>query len=238
MNLLRFIPKDIKRRFRERAGAVTLEGRMRNLRRAGFIPRVVVDAGAFRGEWTREVLPIFPEAEFLLIEPQLSVRPALRSLADENKNIRLRHHLLGRVAGEVRMLVEGSNSRILPSGFEAPPGAAVESHRIETLAEALAAEGFQSCDLLKLDLQGHELEALAGAGDLFGRIEVIMCEVSWLRIGDVPILHEVVAEFVARGYRPYDVLGQNYRRLDRALWQTDVIFVREDSVLLASNSWS
>jgi hypothetical protein len=65
-----------------------------------------------------------------------------------------------------------------------------------------------------------------------------MCEVSWLRIGDVPILHEVVAEFVARGYRPYDVLGQNYRRLDRALWQTDVIFVREDSVLLASNSWS
>lgn len=135
------------------------------------------------------------------------------------------------------MLVEGSNSRVIPPSWQPPPGAAVEAHRIETLPEVLAATGLRGCDFLKLDLQGHELEALAGAGPLFGTTEVIMTEVSWLRIGEVPILHEVMTEFVAHGYRPYDIVGQNYRRLDRALWQTDVIFVRENSRLLASRVW-
>ncbi len=65
-----------------------------------------------------------------------------------------------------------------------------------------------------------------------------MTEVSWLGIGEVPILHEVIDDFIAHGYRPYDVLGHNYRRRDRALWQTDVIFVREDSAPVASRDWA
>lgn len=233
----RFIPRGWKEWARARAGAVTLTARLANLRRAGFVPRVVVDAGAFRGEWTREALGVFPEATFVLIEPQERVRPQLLELVREFPSVRLAQSLLGRAAGEVRLLVEGSNSRLLPEGSTPPAGAVVETHRIDTLGGVLASVGRESCDFLKLDLQGHELEALAGAGDLFGRIEVIMTEVSWLRIGDVPILHEVIAEFVAHGYRPYDILGQNYRRLDRALWQTDVIFVREDSPLIASRQW-
>ncbi len=99
MSLSGLVPREWKRRLRERLGAVTLSGRLQNLRRAGFLPRMIVDAGAFRGEWTLEVLGIFPEADFLLIEPQSSVRQALRTLAASNRTIRLRHNLLGRAPG-------------------------------------------------------------------------------------------------------------------------------------------
>jgi FkbM family methyltransferase len=236
--LSKLMPPEWKEWARLRAGAITLLGRLRNLHAAGFKPSSVVDAGAFRGDWTREALKVFPDAAFLLIEPQDNCRPMLQALARQFSNVRLRHHLLGRTDGEVRLLVEGSNSRVLNDGTQPPVGAKVETHQIETLRQAAEEEGFDGFDFLKLDLQGHELEALAGAGPLFGSVEVIMTEVSWLKIGEVPLVHEVIAAFVARGYRPYDIIGHNYRRLDRALWQTDVIFVREDSPLLASRAWA
>jgi len=237
MSLSKLIPREWKRRLRERLGAVTLSGRLQNLRRAGFLPRTIVDAGAFRGEWTLEVLGVFPEADFLLIEPQATVRSRLEELVRTHRNVQLRTCLLGRDTGEIKLLVEGSNSRVMPIDWKPPVGAVWETHAVETLDSALAAAGLSGCDFLKLDLQGQELEALAGAGALFGNIEVIMTEVSWLRIGDVPLVHEVIAEFVAHGYLPYDSLGHNYRRRDRALWQTDMIFVRSDSALVASRNW-
>jgi hypothetical protein len=48
----------------------------------------------------------------------------------------------------------------------------------------------------------------------------------------------VVEAFVGKGYQPYDIMGNNYRRRDRALWQTDIMFVRGDSPLIASREWA
>jgi len=65
-----------------------------------------------------------------------------------------------------------------------------------------------------------------------------LLEVSWLRIGPVPLLEEVLGVMTGRGYVPYDIFGQNYRPLDRALWQTDILFLRRDSTLLQNTAWS
>ncbi len=50
------------------------------------------------------------------------------------------------------MLVEGSNSRIVVPDYHVPPRSVLETHRIETLAQALAEEGLHGCGFLKLDL--------------------------------------------------------------------------------------
>jgi hypothetical protein len=114
----------------------------------------------------------------------------------------------------------------------------VETYPVSTLHDVAREEGFADAQFIKLDLQGHELDALDGAGDLFGHCEVFLVEVSWLRIGEVPLMHEVVGVFVDKGYQPYDILGHNYRRRDRALWQTDIMFVRGDSPLIGSREWA
>lgn len=221
-----------------RAGAITLASRLQNLRRAGFRPKEIIDAGAFRGDWTCVARAVFPEARFLLIEPQSDCGEALRGMILPDGKVRLSQTLLGKDKGEVRFLVEGTNSRILAADWNPGPDARVETYPVDTLQDVARREGFERPDFIKLDLQGHELEALAGAGDLFGTCEVFMVEVSWLRIGEVPLMHEVMRVFTGKGYRPYDIGGHNYRPKDGALWQSDIMFVREDSPLVASRDWA
>lgn len=238
MSLLRFLPESWKEYLRHRAGAVTMSARLKNLRAAGFAPRQIIDAGAYHGEWARLAHGIFPAARLLLIEPQPALAAPLAVFCAQLPDAKFRPCLLGRTEGEAAFLLQASNSRMVHADHVAGPGEAVLRIPVATLERIAREEAFTNCDFLKLDLQGHELEALAGAGALFGRAEVVLCEVSWLRIEDVPLAHEVIAAFTARGYRLYDVMGFNYRPLDRALWQTDFIFVRETSTLLASRAWA
>ena len=238
MNLIRYLPESLKASIRRRAGVVTLEDRLENLRKAGFAPRQIIDAGAYKGNWSLSVARIFPEADFLLIEPQPACTPLLRTLCARHPHFRVHPALLGPANDQAAFLLEETNSRIVAKDHVPQPGQTIiplPIRRLDALAES---EGFGGCDFLKLDLQGQELNALDGAGDLFGRIEVIQTEASWLAIGEVPLAHEVIAYFSAGGYRLYDVLGFNYRPRDRALWQTDFIFVKQNSPLLASRSWA
>lgn len=237
MNLLKYFPSAWKERLRRRAGVITLLQRLETLRRAGYRPHRIIDAGAFEGEWTRTVRRVFPETEVLMVEPQPEREPALSAVIRELPGVRWRRALLGAGPGTARFLVEATNSRVLTGDWTPPAGSRVVELPIETLADLSQQEDFSDCDFIKLDLQGHELQALAGAGELFGRCEVFQVEVSWLRIGEVPLAHEVIARFVERDYVLYDVLGHNYRPLDGALWQTDFIFVRSNSPLVASRMW-
>ena len=238
MSLLHFLPESLKTKFRRRAGAVLIEDRLANLRNAGLSPRKVIDAGAFHGDWSLMAQKAFPDASFLLIEPQPHLTGQLQALCRAHPRFKFEAALLGSKPSEVTFILEDTNSRIVPEG-EAPPGNATTIKLpVSRLADLAARNGFDDCDYLKLDLQGHELKALAGAGDLFGRIEVIQTEVSVLRIGDVPLAHEVIASFEAKGYRLYDTFGFNYRPKDHALWQLDFVFVRQDSRLISSRDWA
>ncbi len=239
MNLFSLIPRSWKEYLRHRAGAITVRARLNNLREAGFSPRRIIDAGAFMGEWTELAHSIYPSAELLLIEPQPHLTAKLEALCRRLPvTASVRPVLLSSQSGRATFRLQESNSQIVPPDHKPVAGERLIEVEMATLADLVANTEFAQCDLIKLDLQGHELEALAGAGELFGRAEVIFIEVSWLRIGDVPIAEEVIARFTQKGYRLYDVLGFNHRPLDRALWQTDFIFVRNDSALISSRDWA
>ncbi|MEX2044701.1 MAG: FkbM family methyltransferase [Opitutus sp.] len=238
MSLLRLLPDTWKETLRRRAGAVTTPARLKNLCRAGFAPRQIIDAGAYRGEWARMIHAIFPEAAVLMIEPQPARAQDMLRLCREHPLFRFRSEAVGAKSGHSVFLLAESNSRMITPETQLPEGPPTCTVTVATLAELAVAEGFAGCEFLKLDLQGHELEALAGAGELFGRVEVILTEVSLLRIGPVPIFREVHEIFHNKGYRLYDIFGLNHRPLDGALWQADLVFVREDSPLLGSLQFS
>ena len=70
------------------------------------------------------------------------------------------------------------------------------------------------------------------------QFEVVILEVSVLRIGDVPIFREVDQYLTQKGYRVYDLLPSYFRPRDGALWQMDAFYVQETSPLIASRDWA
>jgi FkbM family methyltransferase len=231
MSLLHFfIPHEMRRHLKRRfLNIQDVQSRLQNLKDAGFTPRGIVDGGAFRGEWIESAWKVWP-APALMLEPQASEQAVLREVAKRTRGTEVVECALGEKNGRVRFVSEGSNSRIV----ENDEAAEVPLLRLDQILDERPS--FHP-DLVKLDLQGSELRALEGAGSHLGRFEVILCEISVIRIGPVPIFREVDAFLAARGFVFYDVIPQYYRPRDGALWQMDVFYVREDSPLLASTSW-
>jgi hypothetical protein len=101
--------------------------------------------------------------------------------------------------------------------------------------DAVAAGAIAGPLLLKLDVQGYELEVLRGASHTLRHTEVMVLELSLLEYNrGAPLMAEVLAEVNAMGYAIYDICGQHRRDESRVLLQMDAIFVRESSPLRTS----
>jgi FkbM family methyltransferase len=195
-----------------------------------FTPSTVIDVGAFEGGWSRMVRRIWPASRLVMVEPNHAKQPALRELAAALPAA-LHCELLGARDGEqVSFHVMESGSSVLAERSGVPR--ATETRVLRTL-DALVGDAHGPL-LLKIDAQGYELQILEGAAQVLARAEAVLLEVALIEINErAPLLHDVVAFMKARGFVAYDILEIHRRPLDRALNQVDLIFVREESTLIA-----
>jgi hypothetical protein len=86
--------------------------------------------------------------------------------------------------------------------------------------------------LLKVDVQGYEIAVLQGGSQTLEGAEVLVLEVSLLEynVGS-PLFADVVDWMRNAGFFVYDICGYARRESDDALFQVDLMFVRENSVL-------
>jgi hypothetical protein len=125
--------------------------------------------------------------------------------------------------------------------FAESEGHAVDLQAPASTLDALLAATMTPDDrvLLKLDVEGHEMEALRGATALLDLVEVLVCEVRSFDINRSgrPQFGDVIAFLDARGFAVYDIDMLASRLRDRRLRIGDVIFVRRGSPL-AEDVWS
>ena len=98
---------------------------------------------------------------------------------------------------------------------------------------------WEKVDFIKLDVQGYELEVLKGGQKALQSVECILMEVSLIGVNQgAPLLHEVISYMKNIGFFVYDICSFVRRPIDQALWQIDVIFVKESSRLLKNKSYN
>jgi len=211
------------------------------LRERGLEAGAVLDVGANAGRWSTMAAEPFPRARFFLIEPQIEMKDSLDTFCERHPGSRWFQAGAGAVPGELPLTIwddyQGSSFLPDPSVPEERSGRQrrVPIVTIDSLVEQRA---IVMPDLVKLDVQGFELEALKGATRLFGPVEAFILETSLFRfMPRIPLLHEVVAFMADRHYYAYDFGGWLRRPYDRAVGQTDICFAREKGVLRATDRW-
>lgn len=198
-----------------------------HLARLGFAPATIIDVGVADG--TLELYAPFPRAKLVLVEPIAEFRRPI-------EQILTRYHgevhfvAAGAAEGEAHFVTWNRAGDLHGARFVSEGGGATRAIPVRRL-DALCAD----CPgpiLLKVDVEGFELEVMKGADGLLDRIEVVVLETRLFEVepGQAQ-LHEVVDYMRSLGYVVYDILATHARPLDGALVLCDLAFVKIDGAL-------
>jgi FkbM family methyltransferase len=214
-------------------GLLSMWDSLQSLKINGFIPATVIDVGAYVGDWSRTAAQIFSTARFHLVEAQPDKEVYLRkAVAELGKGSGYTMALLGPTRKDrVPFFSMETGSSVLPeqTSFERK----TLELQMRTLDEIVDINRLLGPFLLKLDVQGYELEVLSGAlSRTLPQTEVILMEVSLLTYNaGAPLLAEAVRFMKEKGFVAFDICSQSRRQSDKALYQIDILFTREEHPL-------
>lgn len=204
------------------------EAAYRRLAAKGWLPIGIIDVGAYQGAWTKMVRGIFPDVPVLMVEAQKSKAAGLEALCAKLGGVSLASSVLGAEAGkEVTFYEMETGSSYFPERSNAPRIA--NTYVTRTLDEVAAS--LKGPLFLKIDVQGAELDVLAGGRGTLERSEVVQLEVPFVSYNEgAPTLLDVMHFMNERDFIPIDVSGFS-RPNGIDLVQADFLFVRRGSPL-------
>lgn len=230
------LPEKWKRGVKERMGAPSLHWSLQNLKRKGFNPTVIMDIGAYEGHWTADALEVFPNARILMVEAQPAKAPFLEGIKKIYPTTDYAISLLSAVDGATLSFEENETASHIV--IKPETGNAYKKITTQTLDTLAGIKQFPLPDLLKLDVQGHEMEVLKGAEKCLGNAAVCILEISLLNLGDnTPLLVDMIGFMDQKGFQAYDISQFMRRPFDKALYQVDMFFVKKESWLIADKTW-
>lgn len=158
-----------------------------------FSLNTVIDAGAMIGAFTNWIQTLHPEAKIIAIEPE----PGNYALAGWNvsKNVLLLNGVLAYDTTRDTLIVDPKNS----GGHELVKASDVKAGQVTVTPlahwrlEDLMQREFERIDLLKLDIEGSEMDVLLNAGDYtLRRVRYIVGERHVTHEEFLPVLNRLV----------------------------------------------
>ncbi len=203
---------------------------LEKLAKRGLAPHTIADIGANHGGWSQAAGSIFPEASFVLIEPQQEMKPFLANFCRHQPGSQYIIAGAGAEQGEMMLTIwddlQGS-AIISPEVQSLTPYQKQRQIPIVAIDSLIAGGQINTPDLIKIDVQGFELEVLRGCIGCFGKTDVFIVETSLFHpLGKRPNIYRLIPFMEAYGYRIFDIPDLKYRPRDGALGQVDLCFLR------------
>lgn len=211
----------------------------------GIQPRTVFDVGVGRGtDWLYDA---FPYAKLVLFEPVEQFRPFVEGIAAE-RDADFMMVALGARAGRVTIRVPNlspTGASLLPRhpSFEQLEREASrptddEFRDIDVITLDSVAERWAPPYVLKIDVEGSELDVIRGARKVLESTDLVLMEMSVLpRFDGEASFAERIRFMDDAGFRLFDIPVLSQTRANGPLSFIDAAFVRKENKLRLSNVW-
>ena len=209
----------------------------KKIKNLGFYPDLIIDVGAARGEWSLECSEIFSNSRYLLIDP-LEENINFLTKLEKTRSFKFWSGALGSREGDINFYLHGDQSSIFESEYN--EGTNLRTIKMKTLISLLNDFNIELTGnvLLKVDVQGYELEVLKGIEHKLKQIEFILLEVSFRKLyKNIPLAGELISFMNKEGFRSYDICTYAQRKKDGELAQSDILFARADSDVFIHEEW-
>ena len=150
----------------------------------------VVDIGANRGQFALATRKQWPHAKIISFEPLAGAAAKYGAIFADDPLVTLHQCAIGPNSGEavIHLSAKEDSSSLLPISnlqdmlFPGTAEVGVERCRVARLCDCVTEHALTQPALLKLDVQGFELEALTGCDELLDRFDWIYVECSFVEL--------------------------------------------------------
>ena len=201
------INKKLKKKYSKNFLDYGQEKRFVYYKKLGLDFRKVLDIGAYDGGWTTMFKRIFPESDVLMIEANQEKEQALKSKgnyiiallgSEDNKQVNYYKCKNSQIATGNSIYEENTFHEFK-----------IEKRKTQKLSSISNIQG--SYDLIKIDVQGSELEIIKGGLDLIKNTKFLLLEVSLANYNKgAPKIAEVLNFLDNINFELIDVFDLNY----------------------------
>ncbi|MGJ0392232.1 MAG: FkbM family methyltransferase [Methylocystis sp.] len=216
-----------------------IEETLRALKRRGYAPKVIADGGANVGSFSLLADEIFgPNVKIHMFDPQPACAPALEALAAKRGFLYHAAAMSAKSDENVHFVVDpvAVTTGAYVEEFATPSSVSVPTIALDDVFTNWLRKDDRA--LLKLDLQGWELEALKGGRGSLRNIEVVLIEVAFYAKSHEPTIAQLVQFFDDAGFELYDIASIYPRPRDNRPRHGDFVFVRSSSALCEDKAWA
>lgn len=205
------------------------------LQQQQYQPKVIFDVGANKGTWTKHCLQFFPDANYILFEPQLNLQSDIKKNLGHHPNVQLFSVGVGNQSGK---LLFTYHERDDSCTFNMDPAEATRLGYKQTELPIVALDGFVKennlplPDMLKIDAEGLDMEVLQGARELIrDQVEIILVEVGVMNKQFNNSALHVLSFMDSIGFRLFDITDLNRPFHNQVLWLCEFVFIKKGGVL-------
>jgi FkbM family methyltransferase len=191
------------------------------LRSLNKAPDLAVDIGGNIGEYTAELRRRYPKLEIHIFEPSSTNLEKLRSRFAGDKDIKLIPLALSNTTGQATLFADAPGSGLASLTKRKLDHFNIDFDFKESI-ETLRFEEYwtkelnrRSIDIVKIDIEGHELTALAGFGEAIKEIRVLQFEFGGCNIDTRTYFQDFWYFFNEHNFAIYRITPMGLEKIER-----------------------